>query len=72
MEIDVRQSVAVSEHEGLVAEPGCETFDSAAGVGFRAGVDQVYEPIFACRIVRLDGATRQVDRQAAAELRACD
>ena len=61
--VDIGESVAISETESLLIEIGPHPLQSAARHCFKPGIDQGYGPILGLRIEDAEFACTQVDLQ---------
>ena len=49
--IDVAHAVTIGQHERFVSDKLRQAFHASAGIGIRAGVEQMHDPIFAIAFV---------------------
>ncbi len=67
LQVYVAHTIAVSDHESVVFQPGFEPLDAASGVRFLARVHQVYNPVVALPAVRFDAASGKIESHAAVQ-----
>ena len=60
LNIDIRYTVPIRQHEGLISKPRNEALYSSAGLGAWASIHEVNTPVLRAAISRLNPAVRQV------------